>query len=98
MPFTQIMTLNGADADALKAHVARWHDDQAGVAPGYLGARVLSDGDDHYLVEVDFSSEEEARRNNARSETTQWAEELKRMANGQPTYQNLREVASTYRD
>jgi hypothetical protein len=98
MPFTQIMTLHGVDAEALKAHVARWHDDQAGVAPGYLGARVLADDDDRYLIEVDFTSEEDARRNNDRSETAQWAEELKRMADGQPTYQNLREVASTYRD
>lgn len=98
MPFTQIMTLHGADAEALKDHVARWHDAQAGVAPGYLGARVLSDGDDRYLIEVDFTSEEEARRNNDRSETAQWAEELKQMAEGQPDYQNLREVASTYRD
>lgn len=98
MPFTQIMTVEGAEGNALEQHVARWHEDQAGVAPGYLGSRVLADGDDRYLIEVDFTSEEEARRNDRRSETAGWAEGLRRLASGEPEYQSLQEIFSTYAD
>ena len=97
MSFTQVIEVNGADEQALHGLVSEWDADQSGVAPGYLGARVLADEDNgHHLIEVDFSSEEEARRNNDRPETQAWAEKLQQVAEGDPSYRDLREVCTTY--
>lgn len=98
MSFTQILTVDGADEQALHDHVAGWDAEQAGVAPGYLGARVLADTDQsgRYLIEVDFSSEEEAHRNDDRPETAAWAEKLRGLVDSEPAYRNLRQVCTTY--
>lgn len=99
MAFTQIMTVEGAEDQALHQLLASWDAEQAGVAPGYLGCRVLADDETgRHLIEVDFSSEEEARRNSDRPETQQWAKELGELITGEPTYLNLRQVCSTYAD
>lgn len=95
MSFTQQITVEGAEDKAVHEHVAKWDSEQSGVAPGYLGARVLADGTRH-LIEVDFSSEQDARRNNDRPETAQWAEGLKRLATSEPSYRDLRQVCTTY--
>ncbi len=95
MAFTQIITVEGADEQALRELVSTWDEEQSGVAPGYQGARVLAD-DGRYLVEVNFSSEEEARRNNDRPETEAWAKGLRELAAGEPSYRDLRQVYSTY--
>jgi hypothetical protein len=101
MSFTQIIEVNGIrEEQALHNHVSAWDADQAGVAPGYLGARVLADNDapGRYLVEVDFASAEDADRNSNRPETTVWAKQLKELASdGEPGYRNLRQVCTTYR-
>jgi hypothetical protein len=101
MAFTQIIEINGLrEEQALHDHVAAWDSGQAGVAPGYLGARVLADKDapGRYLVEVDFSSAEDAQRNNERPETATWAKGLQELArDGDPAYRNLRQVCTTYR-
>lgn len=96
MAFTQTMTVQAGSADALVELIEGWHGEQAGVAPGYRGARVLADQDrpGRYVVEVDFSSKEEAERNNARPETENWAQNLKRVAQSEPEYHNY-EVAYT---
>lgn len=98
MSFTQILTIEGADEQALHEHVANWDAEQSGVAPGYLGARVLADQatEGQFLIEVDFSSEEEARRNNDRPETAAWAQKLRELGNGEPAYRDLRQVCTTY--
>lgn len=46
--------------------------------------------------EVDFSSKEEARRNNDRPETQNWVKELGNLIKGDPDYLNLCQVCSTY--
>lgn len=100
MTFTQIIELDGVDDEqALHDHVAAWDTDQAGVAPGYLGARVLADSNraGHYQIVVDFTSEEEATANNDRPETARWATRTRELAGSDPTHHNLREVCTTYR-
>ncbi len=100
MSFTQIIELDGVhDEQALHEHTASWDAEQAGVAPGYLGSRVFADTDaaGRYLVVVDFSSAEEAARNNERPETAAWAATARGLANGEPAFHNLREVYTTYR-
>lgn len=97
MPFTQIIDIAGADEQALHELVAEWDTGQAGVAPGYLGARVLADdGSDRHLIEVDFATEEEARRNNDRPETKEWADRLQQLVAGEASYRDLRQVCTTY--
>ena len=97
MAFTQIIDVSGADEKALHDLVARWDADESGSAPGYLGARVLADDSSgRHLIQVDFSSEEEARRNNDRPETQAWAEQLRSVADGDATYRDLRQVCTTY--
>ena len=96
MAFTQIITVKGADEQALKELISTWDREQSGVAPGYQGARVLADSDGRHLVEVDFSSREEAERNNDRPETQAWAERLREIAGADASYQDLRQVYATY--
>lgn len=97
MAFTQIITVEGADQQALHDHVSAWDAEQSGVAPGYLGARILADdGEGRFLIEVDFSSEEEARRNDDRAETQAWAQKLSELATVGISHRNLRQVCTTY--
>jgi hypothetical protein len=100
MSFTQLIEVDGArDAEALHDLLSRWDAEQKGVAPGYLGARLLADRatSDRYLVEVDSSSAEEAERNNEREETAAWAARLRELAGAEPTYRNLQPVYTTDR-
>lgn len=97
MAFTQLITVEGAEDQALHELLAKWDAEQSGVAPGYQGCRVLADdATGRHLIEVDFSSVEEARRNNDRAETQAWAKELGKLIEGEPAFLDLRQVCSTY--
>jgi len=97
MTYTQLITVKGAAEQDLHDLMVSWDQEQAGVAPGYQGTRVLSDKEsDQATIEVDFASEEEAQRNNERQETRDWAEQLRKLADGEPTYLNTEQVYSTY--
>ena len=97
MGFTQTIEVTAADEAALHDHVAAWHAQQHGIAPGYQGARILGDANlaDRYLVEVDFASQEEADSNNERPETAAWATKLRELTSGDATYRSFRQVCST---
>ena len=97
MPFTQTMTVEADAAEPLADLVDAWHREQFGVAPGYQGARVLADTErsGRYVIEVDFSSEEEAVKNNDRAETSAWADRLNAHVSGEPEYANFAVVHST---
>jgi quinol monooxygenase YgiN len=98
MSFTQIIELDSvSDEQALHDHLAGWDAEQAGLAPGYLRARALADRDapGRYLIAVDFSSEEEAKQNSDRPETSAWADRLQALSGSAPTYRNLRGVYAT---
>ena len=93
MAFTQIMTVRGADEEAVLDLLEWWDAEQSGDAPGYEGARVLVDEQaDEVLIEVDFASEEEARRNDDRPETRAWADKLRALVQGEPEYRDLRQA------
>jgi hypothetical protein len=99
MAFTQLIRIEGADEQALHDHAAAWDSEQRGVAPGYIGVRVLASQDTpgRHVIEVDFSSEEEARENDERDETRAWATKLRELGTVPDAgYQNLRLVCSTY--
>jgi quinol monooxygenase YgiN len=97
MAFTQIIEARTDDVEALQRHVSAWHDSQHGVAPGYRQTRILADADrpGTYLIEVEFSSEAEAKRNNERAETNAWAQRARELLTAEPTYRNLTEVCTT---
>lgn len=96
MSFTQTITVRAPDADGLAELMRRWHDEQAGVAPGYRGARLLADRDEpgRYVIEVDFTSLEEAQANNDREATRTWAGRLEELVEDAPAYGNF-DVAFT---
>jgi hypothetical protein len=97
MSFTQTMEVQTSDEAALRDHVAGWHAEQAGIAPGYRRTRVLADAKQsgRYLIEVDFTSPEEATRNNERLETNAWAAKLHELVTGPPEYRDFRLVCTT---
>jgi hypothetical protein len=98
-PFVQIMEVETHNVGAVNDLVKRWHHDQGGIAPGYRATRVLADREraNTYLIEVEFSSEDDAARNNDRAETKQWAAALREVVDGEPRYIDLTESYSTGR-
>lgn len=97
MAFTQIIEVQTDDVEAIQKHVSEWHDSQSGEAPGYRQARILADADrrDTYLIEVEFASEEEAKKNNERPETKEWSNRARVLLKQAPSYRNLTEVCRT---
>ncbi|HZJ25977.1 MAG TPA: hypothetical protein VFF40_03020 [Acidimicrobiia bacterium] len=91
MAFVQTLAIKTSDRDAVKALMAQWDADQRGVAPGYQSQRLLADRDRPgvCVIEVEFSSYEEAQRNNERPETAAWSEKLQGLVDGDTTYANL---------
>jgi quinol monooxygenase YgiN len=91
MPFTQTIEVEARDVAGLRDHVAAWHAEQAGIAPGYVGSRVLADLDapGRYLIEAEFSSRAEADRNNDRPETAAWAAKLADLVTSDPVYRSF---------
>lgn len=94
MAFIQTMTVRADSAEGLTELLEEWHREQAGVAPGYRGARALADQDraGRYVIEVDFSSREEAEENNARPETQEWAQKMQALVEGEPEYRHYQAV------
>lgn len=88
MTFVQTIDLEAVDRAALADHLAAWHSDQHGVAPGYEGYRLLADRDraDHFTIVVEFSSADEAEANNGRPETAAWAAKLSELAATAPSF------------
>ncbi|MGI9647311.1 MAG: hypothetical protein ACR2OI_02210 [Acidimicrobiia bacterium] len=84
MRFTQTMAIRTTDGAALGSLMSAWHEAEAGVAPGYLGSRLLADRDDpgRFLIVVDFSSAEEAEINSNRPETAEWASRMMDLVDG----------------
>jgi len=97
MSFVQTIEVETASPQALFDHLASWHAEQSGVAPGYRAARVLADTDrsGRYVIEVEFTSAEEKDTNNQRAETAAWASKLRTLINGEPRYRNFQSVYTT---
>ena len=97
MTFVQTIHIETNDIQPVHDLVSTWHAEQVGVAPGYQRARILADEGRprHYVIEVDFSSKEEAETNNDRSETAAWAKNLADLVDGAPTFTSHRLVCTT---
>ena len=97
MSFTQIIEIETDDIEAIERHVSNWHRSQSGIAPGYRRSRILADGvqPGTYLIEVEFSSEQDAAENDQRPETNEWARNIRSLLKKKPSYRNLTEVRRT---
>lgn len=97
MAFVQIIEIESDDEQAVREHLSAWDAEQANLAPGYQGSRLLADEDTpgRFLVVVDFASRDDAEKNNDRPETAAWAEKLQGLVKGEPAFTNLSSVYST---
>ncbi len=105
MRFAQAIRVRSDSPAELAALLADWDRAQAGVeVMGYIGNRLLADRDNpgHYLilaefaeVDEDVSSADEAQRNNQREETARWAENLRRLCDGEPEWIHYDEIYRT---
>jgi quinol monooxygenase YgiN len=97
MSFVQTIKVHTKNETALAEHLAAWHAQQCGIAPGYRGARLLADCDrpDEFTIVAAFESEEEAAVNNGRPETLAWAEGLRKIASGEVRFIDQRIVLET---
>lgn len=105
MNFTQMIAFKTDDPDTLVKMAAGWDEMQAEAdIMGYAGSRVLADRDrpGHYVLVADFAvvdldvpAADEAARNNDRPETQLWAEKLRAIIDGDPTYSHYDEIYRT---
>jgi quinol monooxygenase YgiN len=97
MGFVQTIEIRTHDIGPVQDHLAAWDAEQKGIAPGYQRSRVLVDEDalDRYVIEVDFSSKEQASANNERPETAAWAAKLRELVGGEPQFTNYRVTTAT---
>ena len=105
MNFTQIISVRSEDPDTIVQLLADWDRAQAETdVMGYIGTHVLADRDDpgHYLIIAEFaavepgaSAADEAARNNDRSETQEWAKNLRAVVQGEPNYGHFDELYRT---
>ena len=97
MSFVQTITVHTKNQTALAEHLAAWHAEQCGIAPGYQGARLLADCDrpEEFTIVASFASGEEAAVNNDRPETHAWAARLLEVIEGEPDYRHYDELYRT---
>ena len=89
MAFVQMMTIKTDNIAPIEELMEQWHSEQSGVAPGYVSNRLLKDRETGtYSIEVEFSSFEEAQKNNERSVTAEWAGKLNELISGEAIFTN----------
>jgi quinol monooxygenase YgiN len=91
MGFIQTIDVQTPDDSTLAKHLAAWHAEQHGVAPGYQSYRLLADRDrpGRFMIVVDFTSAAEAKANDARPETSAWAAKLAELTTAAPSFGNF---------
>jgi hypothetical protein len=83
------MTITTDDIEPIVGLMTEWDVRQSEVAPGYQSNRILNDQESgNYLIEVEFSSAEEAQANNERPETAQYAGRLNELITGEVAFAN----------
>ena len=90
--FVQVIKGRVADPARVKAALDRWAEELAPGAEGWLGttAGVTSDG--RFVAAARFESEEAARRNSDRPEQDRWWSETSRLFDGEPSFDDSRDV------
>jgi hypothetical protein len=90
--FLQVIQAKVADAAGVRAAFQRWERDLMDGADGFLGATAGFLDDGSLLNIARFESVEAAQRNSARAEQGEWAAELTKSLQGEPTYIDVPEA------
>jgi hypothetical protein len=103
--FTQTIRFKCTDPEHLVELARTWDELQAsGDLMGYMGAHILADRErpGEYLMIAEFgvvdpnvSAAEEAMKNNSREETQRWADELRKIVDGDLEWGNYDEIYRT---
>lgn len=103
--FMQTITVRCDDPDRLAELLAEWDRNQATAdVMGYMGSHLLVDREHpgRYLIVAEFgvvdpdvSAADEAKRNNDRPETREWAARLRDVIEGEPEYHEFDEIYRT---
>ena len=93
MGFFQTIAIRTSNIGPVRDLLVDWHTSQAGVAPGYIGNRILADRDNdgRYLIVIKFDSAELAAKNNERSETATWSQTLATLIDGDAEFAQYNE-------
>jgi hypothetical protein len=91
--FVQTITAKVSDPEGVRAAAARWVDDLAPGAKGWLGETSGITDDGRLFVMARFESEEAARANSDRPEQGQWWEEFSKSLDGEATFQESTNVS-----
>lgn len=90
--FIQLIQGRTDDAEALKGQFAKWGEELAEGAEGFLGSTVGVSDDGDVVVLARFESEEAARANSERSEQGSWWEETSKHFDGDVTFRDVTDV------
>jgi hypothetical protein len=86
--FIQVIEGRISDQAGLRAAVARWVDELAPGATGWLGMTGGVTDDGRFIALVRFEDEESARRNSDRPEQDQWWSETAKLFEGEATFRD----------
>jgi hypothetical protein len=86
--FIQVIEGRISDQAGLRTAVARWVDELAPGATGWLGMTGGVTDDGRFIALVRFADEESARRNSDRPEQDQWWSETAKLFEGEATFRD----------
>jgi hypothetical protein len=90
--FAQIVRAKVSDPDAVRSALARWVDDLAPDAKGWVGETSGVTDDGQLFVMAQFDSEGSARFNSARREQDSWWSEFSELLEGEATFRDSNNV------
>ncbi|MGW5672012.1 hypothetical protein [Micromonospora sp. NPDC003776] len=89
MPFMQTVEYQTDRPDEVRELMAEWGRQHPSPGPTRLTLAEDRDRPGHIMVVAEFDSYEQAMEHSARPETGAYAEQLRRLASGEPRYVNL---------
>ncbi|MFP5218138.1 MAG: hypothetical protein ACLGIG_00160 [Actinomycetes bacterium] len=87
--FVQIIEYTTSRIDEMRALQEKWRDEHPDMGPTRITVTADRDRPRTYLTIVEFESYEEAMRNNDDPLTAQFAEQMRALTDGPPTFRNL---------
>jgi hypothetical protein len=87
--FVQIIEFTTSRVDEMRALNDKWRDEHPDVGPLRITMTADRDRPNTYLSIVEFSSYEDAMRNNDDPLTQEFAAQMQALADGPPTFRNL---------
>ena len=95
--FVQIIEYSTSRFDEMRQLMEQWRDEHPDMGPVRISVTADRDRQDTYVSIVEFSSYEEAMRNNDDPVTADFAARLQELSDGPPVFRNLDLVMSEVR-